>query len=314
MTELNERESDASAKRNTITSALGVNNKETENVLTVAGKYHSDLLTMVDNCVMGKTPQESDLKILNRYINAAKICGNTSVNEADILHVLNSLSRVGGQKLLRDYSELEAESADEMELKAEMDGQILSAIIKIDAMPYSEMAPSDSEINYEIMDLYLIPIYALSDSETKMMALFCLGMAALIDLLSVLFAISLKGRKPLWEKKMIFASWMDEYASQICAMLNKEVPKEQALQEFLAAFSPRPESETEGYMMQANFDTISDWRNLVALLCQINLAKIMPAGMLENDKTIVLLKARFVFWANNEIGKIKEVRGGISYE
>lgn len=314
VTELNELESDVFAKQNTITSALGVNSIEKENVLAVAGKYHSDLLVLIDNSAVGKPPQESDLLILNRFINAAKICGNTSVNEADILHVLNSLSRVAGQKLLLDYTELEAESADEMELKAGMDGQIMSAIIKIDSMPYSEVLPGENEENYEIMDLYLIPIYALSDSKTRMMAFFCLGMAGLIDLLSVLFAISLKGRKPLWEKKVIFASWVDEYASQIYAMLNKEVPKEQALQEFLAAFSPSPESETEGYMMQANFDTISDWRNLLALLCQINMAKIMPAGMLENDNPTVLLKARFVFWANNEIAKTKEVRGGISYE
>ena len=97
-------------------------------------------------------------------------------------------------------------------------------------------------------------------------------------------------------------------------MLNKNIPKEMALQEFLSSFSPSPDTEADGYMMQAKYGQIENWRNLVALLCQINLAKMINTENRMKEDAIVLLKARFVFWANSEVGKANEVKKEYIYE
>ena len=53
--------------------------------------------------------------------------------------------------------------------------------------------------------------------------------------------------------------------------------------------------------MQAPLSALNDYLPLTALLCQLNLAKLLPAGTPGQDEPVLLLKARFVFWANEQI-------------
>ena len=162
-----------------------------------------------------------------------------------------------------------------------------------------------SDEQYRITDLYLVPVNALQAQPTRMTALFCLLVAALIDALSLLFAVSLRKRKPLWKRRSLTFTKMEDFAPQIYASLPGVSDVEQELSKFLNCFVPSPETECDGYMMCTELSAVREYYALVALLCQVNLAKVVPESLLKSEgdegREILLLRARFVFWANAEI-------------
>ncbi|MGN1148259.1 MAG: hypothetical protein ACI4TB_07540 [Lachnospiraceae bacterium] len=266
------------------------------------------LTTAIENASFGIAFTSSDIALLNNFLQAAKLCGYEEADVAGILNTIDQCAKVTSAPLLSDYLTLvsllpdgRVTSANTMELKTAMDSEILSALLKINALLPEEEQLSFSDARFQITDLYLIPIKALQDTDTKLTALFCLAVAALIDVLSVLFAISLRGRKPLWGKRTLFWSSFEDYAPQIYASLPADTAVASSLTEFLSFFKPSPQTEGDGYMMYAKLDTLAGFYPLTALLCQINLAKIIPAGFSQNETDILLLKARFVFWANEII-------------
>ena len=64
---------------------------------------------------------------------------------------------------------------------------------------------------------------------------------------------------------------------------------------------PSPDTESDGYMLSADMESLAGYYTLTAFLCQVNLAKIVPAEFLGNEKESLLLKSRFVFWTNEII-------------
>ena len=62
-------------------------------------------------------------------------------------------------------------------------------------------------------------------------------------------------------------------------------------------------------MLRASVEEIAPFSLLAALLCQINLAKILPDTA--TGKEYLLLKAGFVFWANDMIYKELSKNGGM---
>lgn len=285
-------------------TALDTGPEEIQEQLTT---LTTDLITAVENTSLGQPLTGEHSRQLSRLFQASQLCGFAdNVPLASLLTALNQCAQVSSAPLMKDYSLLPKGSATDehlMQLKAEMDSQILHGLMKINTLLDAAEQLSYSDSNYAITDLYLLPICALKDPTQRMTAFFCLGMAALVDLLSVLFAASLPQEKPLWKRRLLRSSYVEEYAKQIYASLPDSCSSARSLADFLQYFGPSPRTEADGYMMSADTDLLQKYRTLSALLCQVNLAKLVPAHFLENEKEQLLLKARFVFWANEIVSK-----------
>lgn len=266
------------------------------------------LITVMEEASAGILPDSTDTALLNSFFQASALCGYDDLTTAEIINTINLCAGAASSPLLSDYSALTARlpegrvtAKDTLELKAMMDSEILSALIRINTL-LPETAPlSFSDSRFQITDLYLVPIKALGDGSSRMTALFCLFVAALIDSLSVLFAVSLRRRKPLCRRRTLLFSNFEDFEPQIYASLPKCTVPSDALAGFLANFRSSPQTEADGYMMLADINTLNGYHALSALLCQINLAKTVPAGLYQNEADVLLLKARFVFWANTVI-------------
>ena len=300
-------------------SALDTTPKEIQAQLAT---LTADLITAVENTSLGQPLTVEHTRQMSRLFQAAQLCGFADkIQLSSLLTALNQCAQVSSAPLMEDYSRLpeglpEGSATDEhlMQLKAEMDSQILHGLMKINTLLDTAEQLPYSDSKYAITDLYLLPISALKDPTQRMTAFFCLGMAALVDLLSVLFAASLPQEKPLWKRRLLRSSYMEEYAKQIYASLPDANNSARSLADFLQHFGPSPRTEADGYMMSADTDLLQKYRTLSALLCQVNLAKLVPAHFLGNEKEQLLLKARFVFWANEIISNQQEntsVEGGL---
>lgn len=281
--------------------------KNPDDTLTNVARMQQDLNTAIEEASLGIPFDNTDTASLNSLLQAAKLCGYTG-DTAAVLSSIHQTAKASATPLLADYTTLTARlpegrvtSATVMELKASMDSEILTAILTINSLLPKTAQLSVTDSRFLITDLYLVPIEALKCTNTRLTAVFCLAVAALIDMLSVLFAVSLRKRKPLWERRTLLFSHFEDYAPQIFASLPAEESAAVSLCQFLAFFRPSPETEGDGYMMRADVAAIKDYYPLVALLCQLNLAKIVPAGFLEGAEETLLIKARFIFWCNEII-------------
>lgn len=308
---LNQAQQQNTADLTALQTALGITT-DTDATLLVS-ELSAGLTTAISGAGQGIAFTASDTANLNRLLQAAKLCGFSDNQLWQITNAVNQCAQASAEPLMKDYAALVASlpektvtDANTMNLKSSMDGEILSALLK-----YNTLLPADAQLSltdpaYEITDLYLIPIKALRSTDTKTIALFCLLVAALIDALSVLFALSMRPRKPLWKRHLLTLCNMEDYETMIYASLPGNTTPVGALESFLAHFRPSQETEAEGYMLQAPLEELSDYSGLAALLCQVNLAKIIPAGYLNNDTQLLLLKARFVFWTSNIIYEERE--------
>lgn len=307
MDALIEAESRNSAELSALSAALRIPSSGTEDEFTSAVSALQNALTVsIGEASVGAF--SIDTALLNNLFQAAGMCGYGKTDSAHILNTLQQCAGVTAAPFIADYETLvsalpdgRVTSADIMELKLSMDSEILSAFIKINTLLPSGKQLSVTDSRFQLTDLYLLPVKALSDSSTRLTALFCLFVAALIDGLSLLFAISLRKRKPLWARRVLTGSGFEDFAPQIYALLPGDRDTARALSEFLFCFMPSPDTESDGYMLYADMESLTGYYTLTAFLCQVNLAKIVPAGFLGNEKEALLLKSRFVFWANEII-------------
>lgn len=316
------------ASLSALNAALGItegNSLDTVSALTV------QLSTAINEVADGQPLNSSDITALNRLFQAAGLCGYRGTTLSQLTASLDQCARIHDNSLLAEHTTLihalpegALTDASMMELKATMDSEIMTALIKINSLRSPAEQISYTAPDYAITDLYLLPVEALQNTATRMTAFFCLGVAALIDMLSVLFAASLRGRKPIWKRGTLLHTNMEDYAPLIYAALPGmqippgdiflDAPSAQAtppshspatpavaLANFLACFRPSPQTEGDGYMLRADIQDLCNYSALAALLCQVNLAKIIPAGFCNNDRELLLLKARFVFWADTII-------------
>ena len=307
MDALIEAESRNSAELSALSAALRIPSSGTEDEFTSAVSALQNALSVsIGEASVGAF--SIDTALLNNLFQAAGMCGYGKTDSAHILNTLQQCAGVTAAPFIADYETLvsalpdgRVTSADIMELKLSMDSEILSAFIKINTLLPSGKQLSVTDSRFQLTDLYLLPVKALSDSSTRLTALFCLFVAALIDGLSLLFAISLRKRKPLWARRVLTGSGFEDFAPQIYALLPGDRDTARALSEFLFCFMPSPDTESDGYMLYADMESLTGYYTLTAFLCQVNLAKIVPAGFLGNEKEALLLKSRFVFWANEII-------------
>ncbi|MCH5343298.1 MAG: hypothetical protein J1E64_04600 [Acetatifactor sp.] len=319
MEALNQARSENTAALSALESALGIANlgeaPTTQAFMAALSSLSGELTDAIEEASQGRAFTSADTTALNRLFQAARQCGYEDDQLSQILHAIDRCAETSSSPLMAEYDvlvsylpESRVTSANTMDLKSSMDSEILSALIKINALLPEEEQISFSDTRFLITDLHLIPIRSIQDPTTRTTALFCFGVAALIDLLSVLFAVSLRGQKPLWNRRRLSDQNLEDYLPQIYAALPTAGSPAgsgdswaHALTDFLSRFLPSPKTEKDGYMMQAEMSRLQGYYPLTALLCQINLAKLIPAGFLDNDTEILLLKARFVFWANEMI-------------
>lgn len=315
MEDLQKAEAENASALAALGAALGVaEGQGYDKILVEASGISVKLAAAVDNGLLGQELNSTDSVGLNRLFQAASLCGYRGESASELTHILKSVSETTKEPIMADYAGLVASleggrvtSANAMELKGLMDSEILTATLKMNTLLPAEEQISYSDERYMITDLYLIPIRALQDETTRMTAAFCLGMAALVDMLSVLFAISLRKRKPLWKRRLLLLGHQEDYLPQIYASLPAKATAMEALAEFLEHFVPSPETEGDGYMLRGDMRNLKGYETLAALLCQMNLAKLVPAEFLEQDSEVLLLKARFVFWVNDLIYDEKNV-------
>lgn len=309
---LNQAKIEVAADITAMYAALGVSQESEVDLQTYLSTLYLELSSAVDAVALGQPMGEDSLKKLTSLLQATISYGDTEYDLASITNALSLSSKSAKLTAIADYQTLVdalpekmVTTGNLMTLKSNMDSQIVTAIISLNSVLSEDQQLNPSESRFQIMDLYLIPVQALIGEDTKTTAFFCLGVAGLIDGLSVLFAVAIRKKKPVWKRHFLISTNPEDYLPQICATLptwngNGDLST-QSLAEFLAWFGPSPETEQDGYMMQASMQNLEGFYPLVALLCQINLAKVIPAGLFENETETVLLRAKFVFWANTLI-------------
>ena len=300
---LNETAQQTNAELYALQTALGTSENLTETVSSIS----MDLSQAIIRAGEGIPFTVSDSTALNQLLQAAGLCG-FSGSRSQLINDVRQCAEAKSSPLIREYTQLVASlpektvtTAVTMELKSMMDAEILSATLKLNSLLPDTRQISLKDDAYLITDLYLIPIKALQDNSTKTIAFFCFMIAALIDTLSVLFAFSTRPAKPLWKRHLLPGSNPQDYKTSIYASLPAVSNPGRALEGFLAHFEPSPETESDGYMLRADLGHLTEYQSLAALLCQLNLAKILPAGYLNSDTPLLFLKARFVFWSNHII-------------
>ncbi len=294
------------ASLSALQTALGVT-ADTD-LTAVLSNITGNLNTAIPNTANGRALNSVNQLQLNRLFQTAKLCGYEPEDLARLTAGLKLSARGSATVLIKDYDTLTqalpegmVTDANLMTLKATMDSEIMNALLQLNTLLPESKQLSYTDRSYQITDLYQIPIQALRTEDTRNTAYFSLIIAALIDILSLLFAISLRGRKPLWKRHTLLFNEMEEYEPLIYACLPTAPAPAQSLTEFLKLFQASPQTEGDGYMLQTALQNLQAYPSLTALLCQINLAKVIPAGLFENETETLLLKARFVFWANTMI-------------
>lgn len=304
--DLNITHQENTASLNALQTALGVTG-DTDLPATLTN-ITGNLNTAIPNTADGRAINSGLQLQLNRLLQAAKLCGYEPEDPAQLTAGLKLAAKVSSTALMKDYDTLVqalpegmVTDANAMSLKTTMDAEITNALLQLNSLLPENKQLSYTDSSYQITDLYQIPMQALSAEDTRDTACFSLIIAAMIDALSLLFAISLKGRKPLWKRHTLFGNTMEEYEPLIYACLPASTAPAHSLSDFLKLFHASPQTEGDGYMLQTALQNLQAYPALTALLCQINLAKIIPAGLFGQEAETLLLKARFVFWANTMI-------------
>ena len=299
--EINLTQGELTGRLTTLYSVLSISTSE--ELGAALSTLSMQINDVIHNGELGVPPDSSFVNHLNTLLQAASMLELPQFSVAEITSTLEHCASLSSAPFITSYEQLAGDAPqlkDAMNIKGALDSEILSALLKLNTLLPEKEQISPSEAAYGITDLYLIPITAFIAEETRMTSLFCLGMAGLVDGLSVLFAISLRGKKPLWNKRLLPSAPMDErYISQIYASLPPDDTYTNGFRRFLQSFVPSPPTEPQGYMLRAPLEELSHFSLLAALLCQINLAKIIQADA--SDKQYLLLKASFVFWVNDMI-------------
>lgn len=305
MEELNTCLQNNTAALGTLQNTLGVT--EESSLQELVSSITIELLSAIRDTSQGSLLSSKECADFDLLLQAAALSGYHT-SHTSLTNALNQCAQLNAHTQLKTYDELARalpdgviSNANVMHLKASMDAEIMGAILELNSIlpEYRRLSTSDSR--YQITDLYFVPIIALQQEDTRLTARFSLLFAGLIDILSLLFAISLRARKPLWKRHTLLFNHLEDYEPLIYASLPTKDGSLQPLADFLAHFMPSPHTEADGYMLCGNPETLQQYNALIALLCQTNLAKLLPAGFGDNASNTLLLKARFVFWANTKI-------------
>lgn len=212
--------------------------------------------------------------------------------------------------------------ANAMELYSLMNSEINSSVYTLNQiLDQSEQIDINSD-DFVMHNLYVLPVVNLiNESEGRSMAWFCLLFAILIDGLTLVFAI-MEGRErtPLFAKstKEIMGSSKETMENLLMtSLLSDDIQSKDEqrventllkLKRFISSFNIITETMDTGYSMYCPVKELKDFQVFLATLCQFNLATIVNSKdlCLENtelqaNENYVLVKSKFVVWANDKI-------------
>lgn len=247
----------------------------------------------------------------------------TPVN-ADTITQCITLQQTKEKELLAEYGDVS--SKDPSTCKSNLQWEISKAVTEINRIyTVLEKEKKIDMKDYTLEDIYVLPILRLIQKDTRKMALICLTIALLTDVLSLLFAMMFCPEKeilklktveelldrdePLFEKNIASALQLSLRKTNgetgvVDSRMNKETRNR--LAEFLDYFDTSSVALDSGYSLQAPFSELGEYQALIALLCQLDLACILSDeeyqevfGQVEGG-LVVLLKTRFLLWCNNQ--------------
>lgn len=247
----------------------------------------------------------------------------TPVN-ADTITQCITLQQTKEKELLAEYGDVS--SKDPSTCKSNLQWEISKAVTEINRIyTVLEKEKKIDMKDYTLEDIYVLPILRLLQKDTRKMALICLTIALLTDVLSLLFAMMFCPEKeilklktveelldrdePLFEKNIASALQLSLRKANgetgvVDSRMNEETRNR--LAEFLDYFDTSSVALDSGYSLQAPFSELGEYQALIALLCQLDLACILSDeeyqevfGQVEGG-LVVLLKTRFLLWCNNQ--------------
>lgn len=229
-----------------------------------------------------------------------------------LLAPLDALLGAPQAPLLANFDALSAQlpggrvtKANAQEAKLLMNEQILGAMLRVNALAPESEALNAADPTLQITDLHLRPLLDLAVPERQGMAWFCLGLAALIDGLTLAFSLACR-RKPTLLTARSPRRALGENGQVLAAQLAASLPSGRdpldELELFLTHFSASPGTLPRGYSLAAGRAALAPYERVVALLCQLDLARIEPG----DEGETVLLRSRFLLFANELAAKYQQ--------
>lgn len=242
---------------------------------------------------------------LGRLVQLAAAQTGSALSTDELLRPVDAALTGSGQGLMASFDELAARLEGEavtrsnaQEMKTLLASEILNAVLRVNEVADEEVVRADDPA-LQITDLHLKPLLALAAPTQRGMALFCLFLAALMDVLTLVFSIACR-RKPTLLKarspRRLLAENGDALAAQVCACLPAGRDPMDELELFLSRFCASPDTLAQGYSLAAPRQDLAAYERLCALLCQAGLAAIRPAQG-EAGET-VLLRSDFLLFSN----------------
>ena len=211
---------------------------------------------------------------------------------------------------------------DAMVLFTKMQAQIKSAAYTLNQTGKDQETIDLNTPQYRMHNLYVLPIKNLIEQkDTRAMAWFCLAFAVLIDGLTLMFAVMEGKEKTLLlakKNKDITGNSKDSIEALIMGAFisneNGKIQKDSVtdardnLRIFIDNFSLLPEGIQEGYAMWCHMGQLGRWQTLVAILCQLNLARILDQEEIPTKLSgqvmggqYLLIRTKFIVWVNEKI-------------
>ncbi|WP_418667162.1 hypothetical protein [Allofournierella sp.] len=251
----------------------------------------------------GELPAESRSALARLVQLYSSVTGSASSTD-DLLAPLDALLGAPPAGLMPGFDQLAASlpggrvtKANAQEMKLLMNAQILAAVLRVNALvPESEALDAGSPA-LQIADLHLKPLLDLASPQRQGMALFCLGLAALIDGLTLAFSLACRRKPSLLlarGPRRALAENGQVLAAQLAASLPSGRDPLDELQLFLSLFSASPSTLPRGYSLAAGRAALAPYERVVALLCQLDLGRIEQG----EEGEVVLLRSRFLLFAN----------------
>lgn len=259
------------------------------------------------------------------------------------LKLLTSQKSADNAPVIRSFQEMEKvvgkqENSNKamFDLKSQLDSEVQQAVTKINALSRegTEKLSTQSK-DFVIYDMYVLPIKNLFQTKTAGIAFLCLLLAALIDLLTVLFAFILRkhssvlsmrkvseirhGGEELFSKQVLTSLMFQNDGSDA----NRVEVLIRRLYQFIQKFRTSGIAVEQGYSLSCPLEELQEYAVLVSVLTQMNYAKIVPQGYvreleghadgkedpnlgetedvsLGNGADMLLLKSKFAIWVNQK--------------
>lgn len=301
------------------------------NVPACVEKINSKLANMVSSTKGSSASLTANIAKFIELANQYNLSDKT-FNAKNIVSCME-LHKNTKETLLREFDDIAASSPSECKniLLQEL-GRGLAELNKSCKLTDSKMVFNEEE--YPLDDIYVIPILRLVQPDTSAIAFSCLLIAVLTDILSLLFAVmscppfkvlrlryynKVLGDENLFEENIASAlSLSMNMHDNMVLPDSKELKEEQlrCLANFISLFEAVPNKLGKKYILYTNLDKLEDYQSLIAILCQLKLAKIMPAWKynkyatayngnknsetrsITENKSVVLLKINFLLWCN----------------